>query len=588
MGQKSISIPISLKIFGIAASLLGLLLLVAYSSQQRLRRLQQEVFDLSEYIIPITNQVDEVDTQALEQEVHVARIFKLYEIEPIPIAQIQAEQEKFEQRGAIVAERLATAITLAEQVSLNALTPADRQQLAQIQPQLVQIETEYQQFYNQAGDILDRLAQGERGNNIYALELALEAQEDHLNLAMASIASQLGIYTIDLTKLSQLHQQQVLRDSVVISLGAVLLGTVYASAVTFGIVYPLRHLATQVKALQAGETIEPLAVRSQDEVGRLNHSFNHMLQELAQKEKLKQVFGRYVDPRVVAQYDQYEATDAAVTTTGEKQIVTVLMSDVEGFATIAQNLPPERLVHIINLYLKLLSPAITEHQGFLEFVDTVMKGFWSPPFVAATDHGRLACEAALQQVAKLDMLKQLLGQEIGGQEAEIWSDLSAIDLHIGLATGPLILANMGPEWATVYTVLGDTVNTAARLKGVAKQFGVHILLLEETQQQVQNTMTTRELGLVRVVGKDDKLRIFELLGRQGELTATQLEWQATFAQGLAAYRQQNWDLAEAKFAACLVQNSQDKTTQRYHQSCGELRGQILDSDWDGTWILTKK
>ena len=93
-----ISIPIGLKIFGIAASLLGLLILVAYNSHQRLRQLQREVFDLSEYIIPITNRVDEVDTRALEQEVHLERILKLYEEKSLDVERIVQEQQQFEQQ----------------------------------------------------------------------------------------------------------------------------------------------------------------------------------------------------------------------------------------------------------------------------------------------------------------------------------------------------------------------------------------------------------------------------------------------------------------------------------------------------------
>lgn len=392
--------------------------------------------------------------------------------------------------------------------------------------------------------------------------------------------AKLGRYTVAMVQVSERHQQNVLRSGLLVTGGALILGMMCASIVTLRIVHPLRHLTSQVQQFQQGQSLEPFTVRSNDEVGQLNGTFNHMLAELAHKEKLKELFGKYVDPRVVA---QHEEQGKALQTTGEKQIVTVIMSDIDGFQPIAESLSPEKQVDVINLYLELLSPSVSEQQGFLEFVDTVMKGFWAPPFVSKTDHAYLACEAALDQLSKLQELRHLLRQATGTT-----SELSAVNLHIGIATGPLLLANMGPEWATMYTVLGDTVNTAARLQGVARQMGIPILLLEETQQQVREMMVCREIGLVQVVGKDDKLRVFELLGHQGQLNVEQLAWAETFKQGLDAYHQQAWDQANEYFATCLQRQPEDHPTQRYLHSIQELRDQRLPSDWDGVWQLTQK
>lgn len=575
-----ISIPIGLKIFGIAASLLGLLILIAYNSHQRLRQLQREVFDLSEYIIPITNRVDEVDTQALEQEVHLERILKLYEEKSLDVDRIVQEHQHFEQRGHQVDVDIEAAIALSREAIDRAVIQANREELKWLEPQLEKIEQEHQDFHDHAVNLLQRLEFGERGGLLYGLELRIEVEEDHLNQEIEAILNELGSHTINMAQLSERHQREVLRNGLLITGGAVALGMVYASGVTLSIVRPLRHLTHQVQRLRHGKTVEPLVVRSNDEVGLLNATFNHMLGELAHKEKLKELFGKYVDPRVVAQHEQ---RGKALQTTGEKQIVTVLMSDIDGFQPISNRLAPEKQLEVINLYLGLLSTSVAEQQGFTEFVDTMIKGFWAPPFVDETVHAHCACEAALSQISKLQELRRQLKQA-----ANTVSDLSEVTLHIGLATGPLILANMGPEWATSYTVLGDTVNAAARLKGVAKQFGVPILLLEETQQQIQPTMATREIGLVQVVGKNETLRVFELLGRHGQLSVEQVKWNETFSQGLAAYRQQDWEQAEEKFAACLKVSPQDKPAQKYLQASLELRDQALPPDWNGVWRLTQK
>lgn len=576
--QQQISIPLGMKIFGIAVSLLGLMVLVAYNGQRELQELRAEVFDIAEYIIPITNRVDEVAAQTLAQEVHLERILKFYEEIPLNGAHIAREQQQFEERSQQVDREVALAVSLIREAVSQARSQIDREKLQQIEPQLVRIEQEHQDFHDRALTLLQRLAAGERG--LSSLEQQIANEEDDLNRAMESTLIELGSHTVRVVEISEQNQRRLLRSEIIITLGALLLGALYSSLLTLNIVRPLRHLINQVRSFQQGRGVEALAVRSNDEVGHLQRSFHYMLSELAHKEQLKKLFGKYVDPRVVAQHEQ---RGSSLETSGEKQIVTVLMADIEGFQPIAHTLAPEKLVDVINLYLDLLSPTVSAQSGFIEFVDTVIKGFWAPPFVDQAAHAEHACAAALAQVAQLPELRQRLQEAIG---AEI--DLPRIDLHIGVATGPLILANMGPEWATMYTVLGDTVNTAARLKGVAKQFGIPILLLEETQQRVEETMVTREIGLVQVVGKDDKLRVFELLGRRDQVDPELLEWQETFQEGLAAYRQQAWDSATAQFTTCLQFRPQDRPTQNYLDLIEELRCQSLPADWDGVWQLTKK
>ncbi|MGK7873465.1 MAG: adenylate/guanylate cyclase domain-containing protein [Xenococcaceae cyanobacterium] len=580
MSNKRIRVQISFKIFGIALSLLGVLGLVAYISHQQLRRVREEVQDLAEYIIPITNFVYEVNTHALEGEVHFERILKLYEIEPLNTELIEREKQLFEKRSELVNEEIAQAIALAQKGLSNASTQANRQELSKIEPILERIEREHQDFHEHGVDIFKRLENSEPNDAIHKLEIQLEEEEDHLNQEMETILTELGEYTVRAAKLSQRHQQNVLRNGFLISSGAIVLGLFYASLVTLEIVRPLRYLTRRIRGIQTGESEDPLEVKSGDEIGLLTVTFNEMLAEIDQKEELKKIFGKYIDPRIVA---GLEDGGKSLPTKGEKQIVTVLMSDIEGFDPIAQTLVPEQLVKVINQYLGLLSTSVLDKKGFIEFVDTVIKGFWAQPFVSETEHAQLACEAALDQVAKLDQLRQTLSQTIGPN-----ADISKIELRIGLATGPLILGNLGPKWSMVYTVMGDTVNTAARLKGAAKQYDVRIIMLQETQELVEQMMETRELGLIQVVGKDEKLRVYELLGRKDELSPNLAELNTTFAKGLELYRQQNWDQAQKYFEACLQLQPNDSPSHRYLQWIQELRDQTLPTDWDGVWKLTKK
>ena len=144
-------------------------------------------------------------------------------------------------------------------------------------------------------------------------------------------------------------------------------------------------------------------------------------------------------------------------------------------AATTTQLQPEETLDIINRYLDLLTPSVLDRQGFVEFVGTTIKGFWTSPFVDESEHAQRACEAALEQVSRLkgapEILRKLPGTNVGPNS---WR------FEIGLATGPLVLGNNGPRGAMAYTVLGDTVNTASRIRGVARQYCVEILMLEET------------------------------------------------------------------------------------------------------------
>ncbi|NET31676.1 MAG: adenylate/guanylate cyclase domain-containing protein [Cyanothece sp. SIO1E1] len=580
MNNPFIRASIRVKIFGIVASLLGLLGGVACSSHQRLSRIQADIHNLAEYVFPITDIMGEVNVHTLEQQVQFEHILKLYAIDPPATEQIQPEHQQFQAQSNQLEQFIVEAISLAQQaVAHVAATDTDEPTFSQLQTRLQHVQRQYQHIQELALEILQNLPSRSQAGASRALASQLAAQAD-LNQELESILIELEQLTLQTAQLSKEHQQVALQNSVFITGIAIILGLVYASAVTLGIVHPVRYLTQQVQHIHTGTLQNPLMVKSRDEVGRLSTTFNHLLQEIQQKEHLKEIFGKYVDPRIVA---QLEDTGKALLTTGEKQVVTVLMSDIEGIRTMTQTLSPESLVDVINQYLSLLAPCISERQGFVEFVDTVIKGFWSPPFISPAEHAQLACEAALAQVSKSNSLRQLLSQVSVSS-----ADSSMINLRIGLATGPLILGNIGPTWAMNYTVIGDIVNTAARLKRVAKHYGVQIILTEATQQQVEQTMITRELGLVQVVGKDEILRVYELLAPKADSHPKLTQLCQTFAQGLMAYRQQHWLQAQTHFAKCLQLQPNDGPAQNYLQWIQAQRDQPLPADWQGIQKLTQK
>ncbi|NET49336.1 MAG: HAMP domain-containing protein, partial [Merismopedia sp. SIO2A8] len=446
---------------------------------------------------------------------------------------------------------------------------------------LVEVEEQHQEFHDHANEVFT-LLDTQQFTAAHQRERELITEEEELGQSIEDILLELEAFTVASATAGQHHQNTVRQISVAIAILATAFGGTCAWIVTLGLVRPVRQLTTQIQAVQQGNLDNQATVSSHDEIATLATAFNQMVRELKVKAELEETFGKYVDPRVVKQLiDKTENT----TTTGDRQVMTVFFAEVKGLSQIAETLGPDRWVSIINEYLTIMSQPISDQSGVIDkFIDTIVMGFFGPPFASAVDHPNLACEAALVQRSQLAQIQKLIPTQstIPGLERP------DLQLQVGIATGGLVVGNMGSTNAKSYTVMGDTVNIASRLKGVSKQYGVAIALSQETQAALSDRYATRELDMIQVVGKAEAVRVYELMGRKRELDAIAQNRQIYFSKGLVAYRSQQWDKAEAYFERCSTEQSPDPPALLYLDRIKQLRQQSLPSDWDGVWQLTQK
>ena len=571
--------PIGIKIFGIATSMLGLLLIVVYVSSNRLRRVSEEIESLVDYTIPITNAVAKVNVHALEQEVLFERILKHYEIEPVDRDRILAEITELEQRNQEVHAELLAAEGMLDEASTLIADQTQRQDLVHLVGQIEAVEDAHQDFHDHAMDVL-ALLEADQFAEAHRLEEDLAVEEEALNRNIEDILLELEAFTVAAAHSAQQHQQIVQQLSVAIAMIATALGGACAWVVTFGLVRPVQQLSQSMQAVQQGNFNTLITPSSRDEVATLTTAFNHMVKELKSKATLEETFGKYVDPRVVKQL----LTPAETTTTGDRQVMTVFFADVEGFSEHSRTLSPDDLVTVTNDYLTLMSQPVSNQFGVIDkFIDTLVMGFWGPPFADADEHANLACETALEQQAQLPKIQQLLQSHASSSNAA-----STLSLRVGIATGSLVVGNMGSAAAKSYTVMGDTVNIASRLKGVTKQYGVAIALTEDTQAMLSDRYATRELDWIQVIGKEEPVRVYELLGHELTLDGIARYQQSEFAKGLAAYRNQQWGEAHTHFSACVTSGRPDPPAQLYLQRIETFRNYPPPSNWDGVWQMTQK
>jgi adenylate cyclase len=247
-------------------------------------------------------------------------------------------------------------------------------------------------------------------------------------------------------------------------------------------------------------------------------------------------------------------------------------------------LMPSALVAVINTYFTVMSEPIIRSGGIIDkYIGDGIMAFWAPPFVPVQEHATRACLTALEQLDVLADFQKTVPDLIGLRSAG-----PQIRFRIGLASGDVVIGNIGSENFKGYTVMGDTVNLSSRLESGGKQYGVRILISEQTYQMASHAIEVRELDSIRVTGKTLPARVYELLARRGELDSTRASLRDRYQDGLALYRAQHWDAAEQAFAQCLAIDPADVPSRLFAERVVRFRNNPPAGNWDGVWTLTHK
>lgn len=218
---------------------------------------------------------------------------------------------------------------------------------------------------------------------------------------------------------------------------------------------------------------------------------------------IRNTFSKFVSQDVV---EELLANPDAIALGGSKKEVSVFFSDVRGFTTISEKLGPEELVQLLNEYLSEMTEIIIDYRGTIDkYMGDAIMAFWGAP-VINDDHAYTTCVATIAQVNRLMELRKE------------WAErgVPVIDIGCGINTGQAVVGNMGSSRRMDYTLMGDTVNLGSRLEGITKQYGVKICMSEFTYERVKDRVYARELDLVRVKGKLEPVRIYELVGLKND------------------------------------------------------------------------
>jgi len=264
--------------------------------------------------------------------------------------------------------------------------------------------------------------------------------------------------------------------------------------VTRSLLQPIRILTRAMGKVAEGDLGQRVPVTSNDEVGALTGQFNNMVEGLRERVQIRETFGRYVDESVASTILRRQGEGTLAGETGE---ATILFTDIAGFTTIAEYLAPHQLVAALNDYLETVLAPIRAHGGVVNtFIGDGLFASFNMP---------LACEghAAAAVRAAVDIQRAVGSRTFGDQGI-------ALDTRIGISTGHVIGGSVGAGQRLSYTLLGDTVNLAARLEELNKQYGTRILVSQSTREACGDRFVFHGLGSVTVRGRSDAVAIFSV------------------------------------------------------------------------------
>jgi adenylate cyclase len=315
-------------------------------------------------------------------------------------------------------------------------------------------------------------------------------------------------------------------------------------------------------------TVYPLLAMSINYTGLTAHRY---LTEERERRRVKAMFGQYVAPAVV---EELLEDPGRLELGGEEKVLTVLFSDIEAFTTYCERCSPGEMVEILSVYYERMTEQVFAHGGTLkEYVADELMAFFGAPLEQA-DHAARACATALAMREQ----RRALNAE--------WAAIGRAPLRArtGINSGPMLVGNLGSRYRFAYGVLGDQVNLGSRLEGLNRLYGTEILVGEATALLAAPSFLFRELDVVRVKGKEQAVRVHELLACSGAALADpQRDALALYAAALQAYRQLRWDDALALFEQALAAWPDDGPSRTMAQRCRAYRLTPPPEPWDGAF-----
>jgi class 3 adenylate cyclase len=568
----------------IVAIVVGLILLMVGTSvlsMVMVSRLGHLLDELTARYSPVNAHLTRIETLSLERALALRRLVIAKMQDPPDETGYKARKQLFETKAAEVDEEAVAARQLINSIIADPSISADKVGLARIESRIDSLMSDGRLLLVQANDALFSALETRDFAEVASLLTRVDLLRDELSRKIDGLREAMVTESDAAINAIKVEQSEAVVISAFATLTAAIVGLIFANHVSGGIVRSVRKLLDGTRAIEAGHLDQSIDVTTRDEIGELGAAFNRMIVQLRDNRRVKETFGKYIDPRVVeGLIDRPNLTAAE----GQRRLMTVMFCDLKGFTSLSEGLVPQGLVRVMNRYFSLMSEPIRANSGIIDkYVGDGIMAYWGPPFVGEADHARLASLATLEMIDCIETLRREIPDILGVRGTA----MERCDLKIGVATGDALVGSIGSEIMMSYTVMGDVVNFASRLEGANRLYGTRNLVSSNTMSAAGGAFEFREVDRIVVEGHTRPETIFEILGRASEITPERLSSRSFYEAGLAAYRLRRWDDAASAFKSSLMANHGDGPSLTMLARVESAEIDQISVDWDGSWHVAK-
>jgi len=569
------------RIVAIAVGLIVLMVATSILSMVMAGRVGHLLDELTNRYVPANAHLTRISVLSLERALALRRMVIAKMQDPPDELGYRRRKQLYDTKDAEVDQEADAARKLISDVIADTSTPSDNTALARIDSRIDSLVSEFRHHLKQESvELIAALEVRDFAAVRHSLARTDALRDEFDEKVEAVRADMLKVSYGAIATIKSEQTQAVLTSGVVTALAAIV-GLLFANFVSGGIIRSVRQLLEGTRAVEAGHLDQSIDVRTADEIGQLAAAFNRMVVQLRDNQRVRETFGKYIDPRVVEGLIERPNLTAAE---GQRRVMTVLFCDLKGFTSLSEGMTPQGLVKVMNRYLSIMSEPIRTHRGIIDkYIGDGIMAYWGPPFVDEADHARFACLAALEMVDRIATLRHEIPELLG----VLGTPMETCDIRIGVATGDALVGSIGSDVMMSYTVMGDVVNFASRLEGANKVYGSRNLVSERTISAAGATLEVREIDRIIVAGHTHSEVVFELLGMKGKVQPQQLTLRDRYLEGLAAYRERRWDDARAKFGASLEAMPGDGPSIAMLQRIESIKASPPPPDWDGAWHVEK-
>ncbi|MHC1943784.1 HAMP domain-containing protein [Bradyrhizobium sp. UFLA06-06] len=569
------------KIVGIAAGLIILAVITSLLSMVMAGQVGHLLDELTNRYIPAYGHLARVNIRALERSLAMRRMMMAKMQAPGEDSGYESARKAFNEIEPLIKHEADAARTLIDAIIADPSTPSDNAALGRLDDRIDNAVNDLLMRLNAENKTLLEQIDAKEFAAAKATTLRADALRDDFNTRIEAIRSDMLAQVASAAAKVMSAQQRAIIISGVVTAIAAILGFVFAMLVGSGITRPVMRLLESTREVEAGRLDGAITITTQDEIGQLSAAFNRMIETLRHNQRIRETFGRYINPRIAEGLLEQPAIAA---TEGQRRVMTVMFCDMKGFTSLSEGVTPSGLVKIMNLYLSTMSAPVHAHRGIIDkYIGDAIMAYWGAPFVEEAEQTHLAALAAIDMIGQVNQLRKDLPELLGVRVIP-----ADCDIRIGIATGEALVGSIGSEFMMSYTVLGDTVNLASRLEGANKFYGSRSLISEATAAACAATIELREIDRLVVMGQTQPVAVFEILGKKDELTPAQTELRQRYADGLAAYRDRRWDDAEQAFTAALAAAPGDGPSIAMKARVAAFQQNPPAADWDGAWHPEQK